>query len=103
MQIAAETGEGRVPSMGQFHGHQLLARGARLEFRRHVVMEDPYATARPDPPVRCQPGLDLARVQRLLRGEAALARAGVFTLPEFAKVPLEQVAIDQGIAVVEGQ
>src|SRR5690606_29521349 len=102
VQVATESGKGRVATIGQFHLHQLGRRGTRLEIGGHVVMEYTHATASFDQPVRGELRRQLARVQRSLRRQA-LALAGKTLAAQLLEVALEQVAVDQRVAVVEGQ
>ena len=52
VQIAPQTGKGRVATVGQFHFQQIRELDPGLKFRRHVVVENPYATLGFDLPQR---------------------------------------------------
>ena len=102
MQVAAETGETRMAAVGQLHFQQVGQFSLGLELGRHVVMEYPHPAAAFDPPEGVELRGQLARVERLLRGQA-LPLAGEALLAQLAEMPLEQVAVDQRVLVVEGQ
>ncbi|MNP10416.1 hypothetical protein D3C76_1025630 [compost metagenome] len=65
-------------------------------------MEHPHAAALLDAPGAGHGCFQLARIERLLRRQA-LPLAGETVLAQLTEMPLQQVAVDQRIAVVEGQ
>ncbi|MNH31592.1 hypothetical protein D3C79_919710 [compost metagenome] len=65
-------------------------------------MKNPHATLSFDPPLTFKLRRQFARIKRLLRGQALLF-AGHVVLAHLAEMALEQVAVNQRIAVVEGQ
>ena len=91
-----------MAAVGQLHFQQVGQFGLGLELGRHVVMEYPHPAAAFDPPEGVELRGQLARVERLLRGQA-LPLAGEALLAQLAEMPLEQVAVDQRILVIKGQ
>ncbi len=102
MQVAAEPGEAGVATVGQFHFQQVEQFSLALEFLGHVVVEYPHTTFAFNLPHGFKLRPEFAWIKRFLRGQALL-----FTFQpvaaQLAEMALEQVAIDQGVAVVEGQ
>jgi len=102
VQVTSQSGKTGMATVGQFHFQQVRQGGAGLEFNRHVVVENPHATLGFDPPQTFKLRRQLARIKGLLRGQALLF-TGHVVLAHLAEMALEQVAVDQRIAVVEGQ
>ena len=88
--------------MGQFHFNQGFKLGTGLKLHWHIVVKHPHTALGFDLPQAFECRGQLPWVKRLLRGEALLF-TGHIVLAHLAKVTLEQVAIDQGVAVIERQ
>ncbi|VVN76625.1 hypothetical protein PS685_05332 [Pseudomonas fluorescens] len=102
MQVAPKPGEAWVATVGQLYLQQVHQFGTGLEFYRHIVVKNPYPALGFDPPQAFKLRRQFTRIKGLLRGQALLL-TGHVVLAHLAEVPLEQIAINQRIAVVERQ
>ncbi len=91
-----------MAAVSELHFQQVQQLGAVLKFLGHVVMENTYATFTFDLPQRFKLRPERPRIKWFLRGKALLFTFEAIAA-QFAEVALEQVAVDQGIAVVERQ
>src|SRR5690554_4463682 len=104
MQITAQMQVGRVGAVQQLLFDHLLFVGLGLEGLGHVIVEYPY----PGHVAAVEPGLSypllyLPRIQWLLWRQAPTAHAGQLIALQLAELALDQILVDQRIAVVEGQ
>src|SRR5690554_245853 len=104
VQITAQMQVGRMGAVQQLLFDHLLFVRLGLEGLGHVIVKYPYPghVAAIEPRLS-YPLLYLPRIQRLLRRQAAPAHAGQLIALQLAELALDQVLVDQRIAVVKGQ
>src|SRR5690554_3245872 len=104
VQITAQMQVGRMGAVQQLLFDHLLFVRLGLEGLGHVIVEYPYPghVAAIEPRLS-YPLLYLPRIQRLLRRQAAPAHAGQLIALQLAELALDQILVDQRVAVVEGQ